>query len=69
MNDFIKRKLLTFLQDESHKIFRQDEEISEKIDRMNTILNLTKITENYDELEPILNDYFSNKADKEKWER
>ena len=69
MNNFIKRKLLTFLQDESHKIFRQDEEISEKIDRMNTILNLTKIAENYDELEPILNDYFSNKADKEKWER
>ena len=69
MNKNIKKKLVTFLSNESHAIFHEDGEIVEKIDRMNTILRLTQIVENYDELEPVLQKFFREKADKEKYER
>lgn len=69
MNKYIQKKLVTLLSNESHEIFHQDEEISEKIDRMDTILNMTKIIQNYDELKPVLEKFFREKIQDEKWER
>lgn len=69
MNKNIKKKLVTFLSNESHDIFHEDGEIEEKIDRMNTIFRLTQIVENYDELEPALTKFFKEKFENEKWER
>lgn len=69
MNKYIQKKLVTLLSNESHEIFHQDEEISEKIDRMDTILNMTKIIQNYDELKPVLQKFFREKIQDEKWER
>jgi hypothetical protein len=69
MNKYIQKKLVTLLSNESHEIFHQDEKISEKIDRMDTILNMTKIIQNYDELKPVLEKFFREKIQDEKWER
>lgn len=69
MNKNIKKKLVTFLSNESHDIFHEDGEIEEKIDRMNTIFNLTQIVQNYDELQPVLEKFFREKAQNKKYER
>jgi hypothetical protein len=34
---------------------------------MNDITNIIKIIDNYDELEPVLQDFFKKRAEKEKW--
>jgi hypothetical protein len=43
-------------------MFHEDGEIKEKIDRMNTIFSFMKIIENYDELQPLLENFFKEKA-------
>ncbi len=69
MDKRIKAILKNTLKDEADMIFRSDDDIKEKIARMNDIIHFTKIVDNYDELEPLLIKFFEEKAQKEKWER
>jgi hypothetical protein len=69
MNDLIRKELKSFIKEQGDKTLKENVELSEKIQRLDTLINLTKIVEHYDELQPILRDYFNGKADKEKWER
>ena len=46
---------------------KQVEDKQEKIEKLNTLFNINKILENYDELEPILIDFFKNQARKNKF--
>lgn len=41
----------------------------EKAEQMTVFYRVSKILENYDELEPVLSKYFSKKAEKERWNR
>ena len=67
MDNKLKKRLFSNLEEEASYIMRSDAKISEKIERMNDVINLTKIIENYEELEPLLKKYFEDKAKKEKW--
>ena len=42
-------------------------DIQKKVNKMNIWFNIKQIIDNYDELEPILKEYFDKKAQKEKW--
>lgn len=46
-----------------------NEDIVQKVEKMNTLYNLKKILDNYDELEGILKKFFNEKADKQKFQR
>lgn len=67
MNKSLKNSLNETLKSEATYIMRTNEDISVKIDRMNEVINMQKIIENYDELEPILKKFFDEKALKGKW--
>lgn len=69
MDKLIKRKLSNVLKQEAEYILRSDNELSDKVDSMNIIFNLQKILDNYDDLEPVLRDFFEKKEQKDKWER
>ena len=42
---------------------------NEKIDKLQMLYRINKYLENYDELIPVLDDYFENKRNKERFER
>ena len=69
MNEDIRRKLANILKKEASQVIQEDEEISIKANKITILYRLYKILDNYDELEPILIDYFSKKSEKDKWER
>ena len=69
MNNKIKQQFRNFIQEQGTKLLLADEELGEKAEQLDTLINFTKIIDNYDELQPILKEYFSKKAEKEKWDR
>ena len=68
MNELVKIRVKNVLKAEARLIIGSGEDVQAKVDKMNDITNLVKIIDNYDELEPILKQYFEEKAQKEKWE-
>ena len=68
MNKSLKNSLNETLKSEATYIMRTDEDILIKIDRMNEVINMQKIIENYEELQPVLKKFFDEKALKDKWE-
>ena len=69
MDILIKKKLSNSIRSECAYILKHEEDIITKATKLNILFNLQKILDNYDELEPILTEYFNNKAHKEKWNR
>ena len=67
MDKHLRTVLSNTLKNEAKYILEHDTDC--KLEKMNTIFNLQKILNNYDELEPLLQDFFRKKYDKEKWER
>lgn len=67
MDKSLEIKLKNVLKHEAKYIMTYEENTDLKLDKMNTIFNLEKIIENYDELEPLLTKFFINKAEKIKW--
>ena len=65
MNEPLKLKLLDALQD----IYKNDTSTDKKtkLENMTDILNLAKIIESYDELEPKLREMLNEKGRKDKW--
>lgn len=43
-------------------------QLEERLERGNVLYNISKITECYDDIEDILERYFSEKAEKARWE-
>ena len=69
MDNYIKTVLTNAIKYEATYTLRAEEDINKKLIKMNTLLNIQKIIDNYDELEPILKKYFIEKAERDKWER
>lgn len=69
MDKGLKVTLSNRLKYEAECILKSDENIKIKFKKMDIILNLQKILENYDELEPLLKNFFTEKAKQKKWER
>jgi uncharacterized protein (DUF1810 family) len=67
MNE-IKKKIYEFLNEQLEEVSKETDK-DKKIDKMTIILRFKKITDNYEELEPILEKYFAEKADKERFEK
>ena len=65
----VEVKLNNVLRAESDYIMKNEKDINKKLDKMNTLFNLKKIIDNYDELEPVLKEYFKYKEDKNKEDR
>lgn len=69
MDKSIYTKIDNVLKAESEYIMKHENNTKEKFNKMNTLFNLKKIIDNYDELEGILKKFFEEKAEKEKFER
>lgn len=69
MDKGIYTKIDNVLKAESEYVMKHEENTKEKLNKMNTLFNLKKIIDNYDELEGILRKFFKEKAEKEKFER
>ena len=69
MDKMIKTKLNNVLKAEAEYIMENEKDLHTKVDKMDTLFNLKKILDNYDELEPILEKYFTEKSKKQKFER
>ena len=67
MDKHIESKLNNVLKSEGQYIMKNEKNIMNKLKKMDIIFNMQKIVDNYDELEPILKDYFRKKAEKEKY--
>ena len=67
MNKLIEAKLNNVLKAEIKSIKDSDAEPEDKLERIDTIINLKKILDSYDELEPVLKQFFADKAVKDKW--
>ena len=69
MDKIIHTQLTNVLKTEIKYTMNNEQDKQQKIDKINTLFNIKKIIDNYDELEPVLREYFKNKAEKDKWER
>lgn len=69
MEKEIKTKLDNVLKAECEYTLKNEKDRNKKIEKMDTLFNLKKIIDNYDELEPMLKDYFNNKAEKDRFDR
>ena len=68
MNELVKIRVKNVLKAEARLIIGSGEDVQAKVDKMNDITNLVKIIDNYDELEPLLKEFYKEKSKKEKWE-
>jgi len=69
MDKEIQTKLNNVLKAEAKYVMENEKDLYTKVEKMDTLFNLKKILDNYDELEPVLIDYFNRKADREKFDR
>ena len=68
MDKLIKRKMTNVLKATAESIMKDQKEDGKiRLERMDTVINLQKIIDNYDELEPVLKKFFAEKARKEKF--
>lgn len=67
MDKGIKEKISKLLMEEAKSLL--NEEGRERVHKLNDIFNTQKILDNYDELEPTIQEYFRKKAEKDKWSR
>ena len=66
MNSKLKNEILKALQEIAEKS-KNENNIDLKLENMSDILNVVKIIENYDELEPEIKNMLNKKARKDKW--
>ena len=67
MNIEVKTKIINVLKAEADYVNTHEKDKKAKIIKLNEIMNLLKIIENFDELEPVLVKFFEEKAKKQKW--
>ena len=68
MNKEIEVKLNNVIKAECKHVMEYETDRDVKLEKMETLFNLKKIIDNYDELEPFLIEYFSRKFDRDRWE-
>jgi hypothetical protein len=61
-----KREIQKFILAELNKLDKCKSR-DERIDKTQMLFRLTQYLDNYDELTPVLEEYFENKRSKEKW--
>ena len=66
MDKSLKDKIGRVLQEESQKIRQNEKNQNEKIRKLNDILHLLQILENFDELEPVIAKHINQKGKEKK---
>lgn len=69
MDKGIYTKISNAIKSECEYVMKNEKNKDKKIEKMDTLFNLKKILDNYDDLEPLLREYFANKAGKERFDR
>lgn len=67
MDKFLRRKLENMLRCEGTYILEHEKDKDTKVSVMNDIFNFQKIVMYYDELEPLLIEFFEKKAKEKRW--
>ena len=65
----LESKLTNVLKSEFDYIMKNEEDKNVQLDKATDVYKMGKIIENFDELQPVIADFFKKKAEKEKWER
>lgn len=68
MDDEIVESVGKFLEQESKRINESNEDNKTKARKLHSIMHLLQILERYDELEPVIQEYFNEEADKRRFE-
>lgn len=68
MDEEIIESIEKFLEQESKKINKSNEDKKTKARKLHSILHMLQILEKYDELEPVIQEYFNKEADKRRFE-
>ena len=66
MDKEIETKLNNVLKAEANYTMKNEKNLHKKVEKMDTLFNLKKILDNYDELEPVLKRYFNERNSKER---
>ena len=64
----LKTRLMNSLKAEADYINKSETDKKQKLKKLNDILNVVKVIENYEEIEPDIAKAINNLANKEKWE-
>lgn len=67
MDKFLRRKLENMLRCEGTYVLEHEKDKDTKVSIMNDIFNMEKIVKYYDELEPLLIEFFEKKVKEERW--
>lgn len=67
MDEEIIESVEKFLEQESKKINESDEDNKTKARKLHSIMHLLQIMERYNEIEPIIQEYFNKEADKKRF--
>lgn len=65
----IYTKLTNVISAEADYVIKNEKDKEAKLDKLDTLINLAKILNNYDKLKPVIKEFLNKKAEKEKWER
>ena len=69
MDKNLHTKIDNVLKTEAEYVLKNEKDKYKALDKMVNIERLKKYIDNFDELIPILDKYFDEKREKEKWER
>ena len=69
MNKELETKLTNVLKAEFNYVKTYEDNSSVRIAKMNDIYHMQQIVLNFDELEPVLKDFFNKKAEKDRFDR
>ena len=68
MDEEIIESIEKFLEQESKKINKSNEDKKKKARKLHSILHMLQILEKYNEIEPIIQEYFNKEAEKRRFE-
>lgn len=68
MDEEIVESVGKFLEQESEKIKKSKEDNKTKARKLHSIMHLLQIMQRYNELEPVIQEYFNKEADKRRFE-
>lgn len=67
MDEEIVKSVGKFLEQESKRIDESNEDNKTKARKLHSIMHLLQIMERYDEIEPLMQEYFNKEADKRRF--
>ena len=67
INDDVRKNIERFLKESCEDLMKNEPDVLKRSVKMDVYFNLMKILDNYDELTPLLMDFFAKKANQNKY--